>query len=142
MSDVQVEARQARRDAGDDERSDADTVLVDHHRQMADDDPSRAHLDVELGAAYEGAPGHVHGGYGALVLDHILGHVASYDNPDTVAATGTISYRYQRPTRLGHLHAAAEIQNTEGRKIFVVGHLADAEGVTVTAEGVFIALNQ
>lgn len=102
----------------------------------------KAHLDVELGAAYEGAPGHLHGGYGALVLDHLFGDVASYGSPDTVAATGTITYRYQRPTRLGPLRAEAEIQNTDGRKIFVAGHLADAEGVTVTAEGVFIALRR
>jgi acyl-coenzyme A thioesterase PaaI-like protein len=102
----------------------------------------KARLDVELGAAYEGAPGHLHGGYGALVLDHLFGDVASYGSPDTVAATGTITYRYQRPTRLGPLRAEAEIQNTDGRKIFVAGHLADAEGVTVTAEGVFIALRR
>ena len=102
----------------------------------------RAHVEVELGAAYEGAPGHLHGGYGALVLDHLFGDVASYGSPDTVAATGTITYRYERPTRLGHLRAEAEIQGTEGRKIFVTGHLADAEGVTVMAEGVFIALRR
>ena len=29
--------------------------------------------DVHLGAAYEGPPGHVHGGVAALILDHILG---------------------------------------------------------------------
>ena len=104
------------------------------------DGPGRAHLDVELGAAYEGAPGHLHGGYGALVLDHLLGAVASYDDPDTAAATGTITFRYQRPTRLGHLRAEAEIQRTEGRKIFVTGHLGDADGATVTAEGVFFVI--
>ena len=110
--------------------------LVVHHS------PGRAYLDVELGAAYEGPPGHLHGGYGALVLDHLLGSVASHNNPDTAAATGTISCRYQRLTRLGPVHAEAEIQSTDGRKIFVVGHLADAEGVTITAEGVFITLKR
>ena len=104
--------------------------------------PTRAQLDVELGVAYEGAPGHLHGGYGALVLDHIFGFVASYGRAETVAATGTISLRYQRPTRLGLVHAEAEIQRTEGRKIFLAGHLADAEGSTVTAEALFIALRR
>jgi acyl-coenzyme A thioesterase PaaI-like protein len=42
-----------------------------------------------------------------------------------------VTYRYQRPIRLGRLRAEAEIQSTEGRKIFVAGHLADAEGVTI-----------
>jgi acyl-coenzyme A thioesterase PaaI-like protein len=114
----------------------APPLVVEH------DGPGRAHLDVELGAAYEGAPGHLHGGYGALVLDHLLGTVASYDRHDTMAATGTISFRYQRPTRLGHVHAEAEIQSIEGRKILIAGHLGDAEGVTVTADGVFITLRQ
>ena len=106
------------------------------------DGSSRAHLDVQLGAAYGGAPGHLHGGYGALILDHILGDVASYGSADTAAATGTITFRYHQPTRLGRLHAEAEIQRTEGRKIFVVGQLADSEGVTVTAEGVYFPLRQ
>jgi acyl-coenzyme A thioesterase PaaI-like protein len=112
----------------------APPIVVEH------DSPSRAHLDVELGAAYEGAPGHLHGGYGALVLDHLLGSVASYNHHDTAAATGSISFRYQRPTRLGHVHAEAEIQRTDGRKIFITGHLGDAEGATVTAEGVFFTI--
>ena len=104
------------------------------------DSPDRAHLDVHLGAAYEGPPGHLHGGYSALVLDHILGATASRNDPKTVAATGTITVRYRRPTRLGLLHAEASIQRTEGRKVYAVGHLADAEGVTVEAEGLFIVM--
>lgn len=106
------------------------------------DSPTRAHIDIDLGAAYEGAPGHLHGGYGALVLDHILGDVASRGSVATMAATGTIGLHYHRPTRLGRLRVEAEIQRTEGRKIFVVGHIADADGITVTAEGLYIALRR
>lgn len=105
------------------------------------DSLTKAHLDTELGPAYEGAPGHLHGGYGALVLDHLFGHVASHGNPDSVVATGTITFRYPRPTRLGPLHAEAEITKTDGRKVYVTGHLADSDGATVMAEGVFIRLN-
>lgn len=104
------------------------------------DSPTAAHIDVELGAAYEGPPGHLHGGYCALVLDHLLGEVASRGSIETMAATGTISLRYQRPTRLGRLRVEASIHRTEGRKIFMVGSIADAEGTTVTADGLFIAL--
>jgi len=43
-----------------------------------------------------------------------------------------------RATRLGDLHAEARITRSEGVKTYAVGHLADAEGVTVEAEGVFI----
>jgi acyl-coenzyme A thioesterase PaaI-like protein len=92
--------------------------------------------DFHLGAAYEGPPGHVHGGVAALVLDHILGEAASDgENP---RFTGTITMRYLRTTRLGQLHAQAKITRTDGVKTYVCGHLADEDGVTVEAEGIFI----
>ena len=92
--------------------------------------------DFHLGAAYEGPPGHVHGGVAALVLDHILGAAAS--SPEKPRLTGTITLRYLRITRLGQLHAEARITRTDGVKTFTAGHLADDEGITVEAEGVFI----
>jgi acyl-coenzyme A thioesterase PaaI-like protein len=95
-----------------------------------------AFTDFVMGAPYEGPPGHVHGGVSALVLDHLLGEAAS--DGITPRFTGTITMRYLRTTRLGRLHAEARIDRTEGVKTYVVGHLADDEGVTVEAEGVFI----
>jgi len=92
--------------------------------------------DFHLGAAYEGPPGHVHGGVAALVLDHILGAAAS--SPEEPRLTGTITLRYLRLTRLGQLHAEAGITRRDGVKTFTAGHLADDEGITVEAEGVFI----
>lgn len=92
--------------------------------------------DFDLGAAYEGPPGHVHGGVAALILDHLLGEAASDGvNP---RFTGTIILRYVRATRLGRLRAEARTTRTEGVKAFAAGFLADEEGVTVEAEGVFI----
>jgi acyl-coenzyme A thioesterase PaaI-like protein len=92
--------------------------------------------DFHLGAAYEGPPGHVHGGIAALILDHALGDAASaFDKP---RLTGTITLRYLRITPLGDLHVEAVVVRTEGVKTFAVGHLADADGITVEAEGVFI----
>lgn len=93
--------------------------------------------DFHLGAAYEGPPGHVHGGICALVLDHVLGEAAS-GGLTRPAFTGTISCRYLRATRLGALHTEATIERIDGVKTFAVGHLADDEGITVEAEGVFI----
>jgi len=102
------------------------------------DDSGKAWCDFHLGAAYEGPPGHVHGGIAALVLDHVLGEAASDGvNP---RLTGTISFRYVRATRLGQLHAEAITTRTDGVKTFAAGHLADEEGVTVEAEGLFIQL--
>jgi acyl-coenzyme A thioesterase PaaI-like protein len=92
--------------------------------------------DFHLGAAYEWPPGHVHGGVAALVLDHVLGDAAS--TPDKPRLTGTITLRYVRLTRLGRLRAEARITRSDGVKTYTAGHLADDEGVTVEAEGVFI----
>jgi acyl-coenzyme A thioesterase PaaI-like protein len=104
--------------------------------QIHRDADGKSVSDFHLGAAYEGPPGHVHGGVAALILDHLLGEAASDGiNP---RLTGTISFRYVRATRLGDLHAEAVITRTEGVKTYAVGHLADSEGVTVEAEGVFI----
>lgn len=100
------------------------------------DEAGGTHTDFVMGAPYEGPPGHVHGGISALVLDHVLGEAAS--DGTTPRFTGTITMRYLRTTRLGRLHAEARIDRTEGFKTYVVGHLADDEGVTVEAEGVFI----
>src|SRR5271155_3569157 len=96
----------------------------------------KAWCDFHLGAGYEGPPGHVHGGVAALVLDHLLGEAASDGvNP---RLTGTITLRYVRATRLGQLHAEATTTRIDGVKTFAAGHLADEQGVTVEAEGVFI----
>lgn len=95
------------------------------------------HTDFVLGAAYEGPPGHVHGGICALVLDHVLG--ATAHQPGKPAVTGTLTLRYLRGTPLGQpLRAQAHVDRIDGAKIFAVGHIADANGVTVQAEGVFI----
>jgi hypothetical protein len=46
--------------------------------------------------------------------------------------------RYLRGTPLGLLRARAHVDRIDGAKTFAVGHIADGEGPTVTAEGVFI----
>jgi acyl-coenzyme A thioesterase PaaI-like protein len=93
--------------------------------------------EFELGAAYEGPPGHVHGGVSALILDHILGEAASFGmtKPNF---TGTISCRYVRGTPLGPLRAEGIIDRVDGVKTYARGAISDADGNTVEAEGVFI----
>lgn len=93
--------------------------------------------DFQLGAAYEGPPGHVHGGVSAMILDHVLGEGAGL--PGQPRLTGTITMRYRRLTPLGQpLHTEARIVRVDGIKTYAQGHIADAEGITVEAEGVFI----
>jgi Thioesterase superfamily len=106
--------------------------LVLHH-----DPDGLVWSEFVLGAPYEGPPQHVHGGVSALILDHVLG--ATAHRPGRPAYTGTLTLRYRRRTELGRrLRAQAWVERTEGVKTFSVGQLADEEGVTVEAEGVFI----
>jgi uncharacterized protein (TIGR00369 family) len=97
--------------------------------------------EFTLGACFEGPAGHVHGGVCAMLLDHVLG--ATAHKPGSPAVTGTLTVRYLRGTRLGRpLRAAARIDRVEGSKTFASGHLADSDGVTVQAEGVFFQPKQ
>jgi acyl-coenzyme A thioesterase PaaI-like protein len=90
-----------------------------------------------LGAPYEGPPGHVHGGVCALILDHVLG--ATAHRPLQPAYTGTLILRYLRKTELGRpLRAEAHVERVDGVKTFSTGLIADDEGPTVEAEGIFI----
>jgi acyl-coenzyme A thioesterase PaaI-like protein len=93
--------------------------------------------EFELGEAYQGPPGWVHGGVLALVLDQLLGEAAS-EGLTKPLFTGTITLRYLRGTPLGRLRAEAAIERTDGIKTFVSGHMTDADGKTVEAEGIFI----
>ena len=101
------------------------------------DDAGRCSSEFELGLAYEGPPGLVHGGICALVLDHILGEVAS-EGLTKPLFTGTITLRYLRGTPLGRLRAEAFIERSEGIKTYARGYLGDADGWSVEADGVFI----
>jgi acyl-coenzyme A thioesterase PaaI-like protein len=92
--------------------------------------------DFHLGAAFEGPPGHVHGGVAAKILDHVLGDAAS--TPGVHRLTGTLTVRYRRLTPLGRLRAEAWVSHSQGVKSHAVGHIADEAGVTVEAEAVFI----
>lgn len=104
---------------------------------VVSNDPSgRSWSDFHLGAAYEGPPGLVHGGVAALILDQMLGEAAGAGGKPGM--TGTLTLRYRRGTPLGDLSAEAWIERSEGIKTWAKGHLKDAEGVTVEAEGLFI----
>ncbi|MDN4163423.1 PaaI family thioesterase [Nocardioides abyssi] len=94
------------------------------------------HAETVLGVQYEGPPGMVHGGVGALLLDHVMGVAASARK--RVTFTGTLTMRYVRATPLGPVRIEARVDREEGRKVFVVATLADPDGVTVEAHGVFI----
>jgi hypothetical protein len=101
------------------------------------DSSDKVWSEFELGAAYEGPPGHVHGGVCALILDHVLGEAAS-GGLTKPSFTGTITCRYLRGTPLGALRAEAWVDRNDGVKTYARGTLSNADGITVEADGIFV----
>ena len=100
----------------------------------------RIHGAGIFGAAYEGPPGHVHGGFVAAAFDEVLGFAQSLSgNP---GMTGTLTVRYRRPTPLHvQLRFDAGVDSVEGRKIITSGRLFAGEVLTAEAEGIFISVD-
>jgi acyl-coenzyme A thioesterase PaaI-like protein len=96
--------------------------------------------DVHFGAAYEGPPGCVHGGWIAAAFDEFLGFVmAATGNP---GMTGTLKVVYRSPTPLKtDLRFHAGESRTEGRKTIASGRLYAGERLCAEAEGIFIAID-
>ncbi len=77
---------------------------------------------VNFGTAYEGPPGHVHGGYVAAMFDDLLGCAQSLS--DDIGVTGTITIRFCAPIPLfTDLRMEGKLDRIEGRKIFVGGKI-------------------
>lgn len=93
-----------------------------------------------FGSAYEGPPGHVHGGFIAAAFDEVLGMAQSLGGRPGM--TGTLTIRYRRPTPLNaDLRFEAFFDRIEGRKIFTNGRLLHEGTVTAEAEAVFITVD-
>lgn len=93
---------------------------------------------VTFGSAYEGPPGHVHGGFVAAAFDEVLGYTQSLSGAPGM--TGTLTVRYRKPTPLHkELLFEASLVRVEGRKIFTQASVR-AEGIlTAEAEGIFVS---
>jgi Thioesterase superfamily len=93
-----------------------------------------------LGAAYEGPPGYVHGGWVALMFDEALG-VANVAN-GYPGMTARLTIRYRQPTPLGtELRLEAWTTGREGRRITTAGSLSAGAMVCAQAEGLFVDLS-
>lgn len=94
-----------------------------------------------LGSTYEGPPGLVHGGMLALVLDHVLGQAAL--GAGHGGMTVSLELTYLAPTPIGSdLVAQAHVVSVDGRKVSLVGSVRSGDTTTVTARGLFLALDR
>jgi len=95
---------------------------------------------VTFGSAYEGPPGHVHGGYVAAMFDEVLG--LAQDLGGNPGMTGTLFIRYRRPTPL-HTPLVFEgrLQSVDGRKTRTTATVTSGGDVCAEAEGLFISID-
>lgn len=101
----------------------------------ADGRSATAHF--ELGAPYEGPPGHVHGGWIGVVLDQVLGTIAALGGRPGL--TAYLNLTYIQPTPLGRLSCEGWVVEAVGRKTLVHGRILDEDGTTTAeAEGLFV----
>lgn len=105
---------------------------------LGDDDVVRG--EVTFGAAYEGPPGCVHGGYVAAVFDEVLGTTQSIGGPPGMTGRLTVSYRSPTPLYVP-LRIEGRLVRREGRKIFTEGALYAGERLCAEAEGLFISID-
>lgn len=94
---------------------------------------------VRFGVVHQGAPGRVHGGWLAAVLDHAVGHaVASAGWP---AMTVSLSVEYHHGTPFDKdLDVEAAFAGKDGRKVYATAKLRAEGSVTVTASAVMVTV--
>lgn len=102
--------------------------------------PERITAQVTFGAAFEGPPGCVHGGYIAAVFDELLGSAQSLSG--TSGMTANLSVDYRRPTPLKTpIEMEAWLERRDGRKIYAKGVMHANGELTAEATGLFVSFD-
>jgi acyl-coenzyme A thioesterase PaaI-like protein len=104
-------------------------------------DGDEAVARVELGPAFEGAPGRSHGGIVAAIFDDVLGYLLTFTR--TPGFTGELTVRYLAATPIGQpLEFRSRMTGREGRKLFTEAEarVRDDGEVVATAHAVFVAI--
>lgn len=96
--------------------------------------------EVTFGAAYEGPPGCVHGGYVAAAFDELLGATQSLSG--AMGMTASLEVNYRKPTPLHTpLRLLGTFSERDGRKIWVDGRMYAGDVITAEARGLFVAFD-
>lgn len=100
----------------------------------------RMHGRATFGAAYEGPPGCVHGGFVAAAFDEVLGSTQSLSGAPGM--TGRLTVHYRSPTPLHtELRFEGALESVTGRKILTKGWLWAGEVLCAEAEALFISID-
>jgi acyl-coenzyme A thioesterase PaaI-like protein len=93
-----------------------------------------------FGAAYEGPPGCVHGGYIAAAFDEVLGSTQSLGGRPGM--TGRLTVHYRSPTPLAtELSFVGRVVDVSGRKTSTHGTLHAGDRLCAEAEALFVAID-
>jgi acyl-coenzyme A thioesterase PaaI-like protein len=104
------------------------------------EDAEGRHIEgsVTWGPAYEGPPGHCHGGWTAAMFDEVLGFAQVQGG-----FTGYLNVNYRAPTPLNReLTLRGWVDRVEGRKQFIRGTCHLDGKLLSDAEGLFISLRE
>ena len=95
---------------------------------------------VTCGSAYEGPPGHVHGGFIAAMFDDLLGLAQGLSGHHGM--TGRLTIHYRSPTPLHtELTLRGWLERADGRKIVCRGTMHAGDVLCAEAEGLFITVD-
>ena len=105
------------------------------------EEPNRITGTVTFGQAFEGPPGHVHGGWVAGVLDHLMG--MTHVRTGYPGMTGGLSVRYLRPTPLNQvIQVSAEAREIDDKRTEVKAAMRCGDTTTATAEAIFVRVDR
>ncbi len=99
--------------------------------------PDEVRAEVLLGAAHEGPPGRVHGGWVAAVLDHVLGRATAAAGFPGMTASLTVDYHRGTPYAVP-LGVEGRLERRDGRKLHATGTLRAGEEICATATAILV----
>lgn len=103
-------------------------------------DGDRVRATATFGAAYEGPPGCVHGGFVAAAFDELLGATQSLSGSPGMTARLVVNYRSPTPLHT-ELRFDGTMDQVDGRKIWTSGRLYAGDVLCAESEGLFISID-
>ena len=101
-----------------------------------------ARAEVVYGKAYEGHPGHVHGGYLAAAFDELFGTTQKLAGQGPVV-TGTLTVRYRSPAPLDtRFRFEGRVRRVSGRKLLLEATCHAGDRLVADAEALFLRVER
>jgi acyl-coenzyme A thioesterase PaaI-like protein len=96
---------------------------------------------MSIGDGVDGKTGRAHGGFNALILDHVTGTIASQISHSIAPATATMAVDYKAPINTpGVILCRGWAIEQNGRKTWIRANIEDGTGrALVTAKTLFIS---